>query len=438
MKRILSLLLAMLVVLSIFAGCTENGNDETTLGSVGHSLSVGFGRVDITPQEPVPLRGYGNSSSRFSREVADPLYATCLAFTDENNNTVLLYHTDLTSACGDIFLYGRSKVSKATGIPMSNIMISATHMHSGPDMTNTKEPSIPRYIESFYGWLIEAAEAALADRKPADLYTAEAYPVGYNFVRHYYMEDGTVAGDGFGYRDQKYISHVSEADNQLQIVKITREGAEDIVMVNWQGHPHRAGWVNGGPSPVITSDIVGTMRDYMEEKIGCKFAYFTGASGNQNQSSKIKGETAAPDYISHGQQLGQIAIDALKECKPADEGFVQITNVNYKATSKAESGTIIDVALFAFSIGDIGFVCAPYEMFDTNGMEIKSGSKYETTFVVTCANFGWSYIPSIGTYQYENTPEPYEVKNCRFVPGTGELLAQEFVKMLNSLYETRK
>jgi len=402
-------------------------------------LQVGFGRVDISPMEPVPLRGYnGDTAERMSTKVADPIYATCIAFTDENDSTILLYHLDFQGCVGDLFLYARSKVSKATGVPMKQIMVSSTHMHSSPDIMKTEIPSIQRYNESMKDWLVEAAVAALADRKPADLYTAETYPVGYNFVRHYYMEDGSVAGDGFGYRDQKYVSHVSEADNQLQLIKITREGGEDIVLANWQGHPHRAGWSDGGPTTIVTSDVVGSMRSYMEEKIGCKFAYFTGASGNLNQSGKLQGETAAPDHISHGQNLGQMAIDALKEAKPAEEGFVQILNNNYGAQSINHHEGTKEVPMFAFSVGDIGFICAPYEMFDINGKEIKDGSPFETTFVVTCANFALSYIPSIGTYQYENTPEPYEVGKCKFVAGTGEVLAQEYVKMLNTIYQTRK
>jgi len=435
MKKVLSLILGAIMVISLFAGCTA-GSGETTEAAVSHSLKVGFGRVDISPEESVPLRGYGNTSQRMSTEITDPIYATCIAFTDEKDNTFLLFHTDLIGGAGDGFLWARSDISKATGIPMNRVMISGTHMHSGPDMANTKEPSIERYIESFRKWALEAAQAALADRKPAQLYTAEARPEGYNFVRHYVLEDGEVIGDNFGSKgDRDYVGHASEADNQMQLIKITRDGGEDIVMVNWQGHPHRAG---GRTKFNVTSDLVGAMRTYMEEKIGCKFAYFTGGSGNVNSSSRIKSEMAASDYITHGQQMGQIAIEALKDCKPAESGVVQVTNQTMAIQRKQENMGTRDVQMFAFSIGDIGFVCAPYEMFDTNGMEIKAGSKFDTTFVVTCSNFYNAYIPAISAYQYKNSEEPYEVKSCLFVPGTGEVLAQEYIKMLNTLYETRK
>lgn len=423
MKKVLAVILC-LSLLPLF-GC----------GAAEHDLQVGYGRVDITPTEPVPLRGYGNTSKRLSLEVTDPLYATCVAFTDEKNNTILLFHTDLVGEMAGTFAEARANISAATGIPVAQIMISGTHMHSGPDLTNKEIPTIPRYREFLLGQLTEAAKAALTDRKKADLFTAEARPEGYNFIRHYVLENGEVIGDNFGSAVGHEIKgHVGDADNQMQLVKITREGGEDIVLVNWQGHPHRAG---GAKKYNITSDLVGAMRTYMEENTGCKFAYFTGASGNMNSSSKIKTEVAAPDYLTHGQQLGQIAIDALAGCKAAEEGYVKMLHKALSLTMKGGSEKK-DMQIFAFSIGDIGFICAPYEMFNANGMQIKEASKFATTFVVTCANDSHSYIPSEEAYKYENSSTPYEVSACRYEPGTGEILAKEYGKLLNKIYRSRK
>ena len=58
-------------------------------------LRVGYARTDITPTEPVPLRGYGNASHRMSERVLSPLCATCLAVTDGRGETVLIYALDL-------------------------------------------------------------------------------------------------------------------------------------------------------------------------------------------------------------------------------------------------------------------------------------------------------------------------------------------------------
>ena len=282
---------------------------------------------------------------------------------------------------------------------------------------------------------MDDAKAAMEDRKPGKLSAAQAHPEGYNSVRHYVLSDGEVIGDNFGILgDREYAGHVEDADNQMQLVKITREGAKDIVLVNWQGHPHRAG---GKDKLFITADLVGAMRDYVEKELDCNFAYFTGASGNVNSSSRIKTEMAAPDYLTHGQQLGQIAVDALKTCKPVDEGYVKMLHKTLSLTMKGGE-TKKDMQIFAFSIGDIGFICAPYEMFNANGKSIKEQSKFETTFVVTCSNDNHSYMPSANAYKYENSSTPYEVTACKYEPGTGEILVEEYGKLLNKIYKTRK
>ena len=52
--------------------------------------------------------------------------------------------------------------------------------------------------------------------------------------------------------------------------------------------------------------------------------------------------------------------------------------------------------LVALSVGELGFVSAPYEMFCQNGKNIKDLANKKATFVITHANGGNGYIPSIG------------------------------------------
>lgn len=46
-------------------------------------LSIGYAQVDLTPEEPVALCGYGDDAQRISEGVLDPVTGTCLAITDE-------------------------------------------------------------------------------------------------------------------------------------------------------------------------------------------------------------------------------------------------------------------------------------------------------------------------------------------------------------------
>ena len=90
-----------------------------------------------------------------------------------------------------------------------------------------------------------------------------------------------------------------------------------------------------------------------------------------------------------------------------------------------------DIYLRAWSMGDIGAVVLPYEMFDVSGMQVKEGSPFTRTFIV-----GYSY-PSYGGYipteeGYANGG--YEADNSNFAPGTAEGMVAEYLKMLEDMH----
>ena len=59
-----------------------------------NQLRVGYARIDISPVESVPLEGYGNTHLRMSQGILDPIMGTCIAFTDDKDNTLVLYTVD--------------------------------------------------------------------------------------------------------------------------------------------------------------------------------------------------------------------------------------------------------------------------------------------------------------------------------------------------------
>ena len=440
-----------------------------------NKVRIGFGRVDITPTESVPLRGYGNTSRRMSGPVLSPLYATCLAFSD-GENTVLLYTMDLTGNGNVCDRAHRPAISEATGIPVNSIHLSASHNHSAPDVDNTGIPSIPRYNKQLEAKLITAAMEALADLSFTRIYVSAVETEGLNFVRRYVREDGTYCGDNYGSGSTSPIAcHESEADRQLQLVYFVREGKKNVILANFQGHPHRLG---GGVNPTVTSDIVGFFRDELERRTGCLLAYATGGSGNQNSSSRIKEEMAAKTPADHGRILADYAVSAFRQMKEVgacgvgavtkemtmpvnhsldhmveqakeiqqlwldtnDHKLCSERGIPYGINSPYHAGAIIrkaglpetfDFSIHALKVGDVGIAVAPYEMFDTNGKQIKDGSPFAMTVVATCANSGQGYVPSALGWEHGG----YSCDTTRFCPGSGEQLAQEYIGLLEAIHE---
>ncbi len=480
MKKLVCVFLVLVLALGFVAcGAASNTPTGQEAEAAAGALKLGYSRLDITPKYSVPLGGYGNTSTRMSTGYQTYLYTTCLAYSD-GEDTILVFQNDLSGAVSSMVKNVREGIVAEYGIPADHIMISGTHTHSAPDM-NSGEPSIAQYRQDLRKTMLKAAGEALEDMKTVTgMYYGRGECENLNFVRHYTTEAGIIKGDNLNdLVDSPYTGHTHDADNVMQTVRIDREGAESIVLVNWQSHPHRGG---GSKNYNITADIVGIMRDYVEKKMdNVKFVYYTGASGNINPSSRIAEENITADYREQGDKLGEHAVRILGgELTKLEGSNVQITGQFYTGEvdhredhlvnvarivqeewtknndfiaavalansygmnspyhagaiiSKASTGHTMDVEMYAFSVGDLSFVTAPYEMFDTQGVTIREDSPFGATFVITCANNALGYIPSMEGFN-NNT---YEANNGKFLPGTGEILADEYVKMLESLYATK-
>lgn len=212
-----------------------------------------------------------------------------------------------------------------------------------------------------------------------------------------------------------------------------------MVLVNWQTHPLRTG---SSTASDISADLVGAMRMALEPELGCHMAYFSGACGDLNPTSMIVSEKLDLDYMQQGAVMAKQAILAMDTMDKKDTGKVQILRYDQEIfVNKNRS----DILLYAFSIGDVGFIAAPYEMFDTNGMELKSGTvgnenyaaedqlenPYEMTIITTIANGYYNYIPS--ALGYENGG--YATDTASLAPGTGEQIVGDFLQILNELHD---
>ena len=439
-------------------------------------MKLGFYRVDITPAEPVPLTGYSNDDRRISNNVLSNLTATCLAFTDKADSTVLLIQMDalLISAWFDKAL--REKISEAAGVPYENIIIHANHLHTTPSIGSRHHESIVRYDDMVLERITECAVQALADRRiVTSAEKAKAYTRGLNFVRHYVLEDGTYKGDNFGdLNPSPYAGHTTEADPEMRLVKFHRVGGKDVVLANWQSHPHRTG---GSLKKDVSADILGVMRDELEEKLGCDAVYFNGGAGNINPTSRIAAENIAGDYISQGKALARYALDAEGSYTPLELGAVKVCAKNiweplnrpdpalletcikirdYWRETNDPKGSIryansfginsqhaamrfidrinmkdegFEYPFTAVAVGDMGFVAVPYEMFDTNAKYVRDNSPFAQTIVASCCDAYFNYVPSAYGYIHGC----YETDSTRACPGAGERFACAMVRMLRSL-----
>lgn len=492
MKRLICTLLCMVMILSLVAcgGSTEESSatteqtlpPETTAAldvlHSGEGFRVGYARVDITPKKSVPLGGFGNTSMRMSVNVLRRLYATCIAIADEQDNLILLYALDLQGSQN--LLTSRDVVAMQMGIPSYHIVYNSSHTHAGPDVTNTKEPNLAEWLDTTNVQLVEVAQEAVADLKPATLSYGSVETYHMNFIKHYQhtLPDGTVKyfGDNFG--EAVYDSttkHITEIDPTMHVIEFQREGGKPVVMTNWRAHP----LMDGSSSKFnVSADFIGAFRESLELKYDCHFAFFQGAAGNNNSKTRLSEESRTSDTAEYGNILADYALEALQNMTPVeDPGLIQTRNTMFEGRCNHDTDSLyyraIEVQsiwtatndhaqvkaagapygirsayhanaivarynrpetytteLNAIAIGDcIGFVTAPNELFDTLSVMTEEGSPYPMTMTLGYSNGYTGYIPSARGWEYTS----YESDVSWYAPGTGEEFVECFLDMLGDM-----
>jgi len=447
---------------------------------MSETFLAGFGRVDITPEKYGPLGGYGDEPYRICENILDHTYATCVALTDETGETILLFTLDLLKVTREVSLPAQALIAAELGIPEDRIVLSATHTHAAHSTGMALDP-IEAYIQSLPRLLLKAAREALEDRAKAAVLAGSAAVERMTFVRHYLMNDGNYSGPNFGAdsRPSGYKAHADKADEQLQLVRLVRENARDIVLVNWQCHATLTGAHNGVKKD-LSADFIGTMRDHFEGLSGCHFAYFQGACGNLVPGSQLEGEALIPEHshILYGRKMAEFAMELLENgLRPVQTGPVAARRKMYRgiidhtedhlvekaklvkqqyykledkaakkalvrgngfnsihhaaaAIRRANRGAYTDMEINALRAGGIAFATVPYEMFCSNGMFVKNSSPFAVTFMLTNCDGTNSYLPDENAFRYDC----YEVNVRCFARGVAEDIAGNLVDLLKGLH----
>ncbi len=379
-------------------------------------FSVGYNRQDISPTK-FPIVSYAQFD-KTAKGISDPIQLTCTALCD-GKNVALICSVDMRGVPDSFASYCATLVERAVNVPKEYFFLNATHTHSSVEQKLFgQDATIKEWQSAFYKKLIRCVTLALLDLTPAEAYTGTAHTEGITFVRRYLMNDGSYKGIDTETNGREYVSHETEADTELRTIRFSRQGKKDVLMVNYQPH-------YGGSYPdTISADFVHLIREQTEKELDCHFAYHSGAGANLSFVSAIPGKRIYPDIQSASPALVETIKNAVKAEKKTQTGSIQAEYEEYPATAKGNWKKPIPFS--AITCGELGFIAAPYEMFDTNGKEIRDGSPCKMTFICTLTNGGFAYVPSALAFEHGQ----YEVNNCQFEAGCGEEFAKEFIRLL--------
>ncbi len=439
------------------------------------TLRVGYGRVAMDIPKGVGLGGFGNTDARLSENIMDDLCLTCVAISD-GEETLLFYSVDLLGVSRKNHRIVSEWVEENLSIPRKNIFITATHNHSAPNVRDGAK-SVESFLPTFYEGMQKAAKDAVDSLKTAEMYVGSIDTHQMNYVRRYYRADGTFSGVAYVTPSNAPIAmHETRVDPTLQVIRFRRAGAKDVVMVNFPCHVTTT---SGLKRTDVSADWVGGFRDAAEKKLDILFAFYQGAAGNVVPNSSVKGEISNSNHIKHGIELTNYLAKALDNMKLVEFdkirvverdhfGHLQLNPPGFNAEEAKEICAAFDrgedwteinklcekygyhsyyhakgilgrsnrtpdmgenIHVSAISLGPVAFVTAPYEMFCTNGVQIKAASPFDMTFVLAYTNHAFGYIPSALGFKNGG----YEVEACTFAAGTGEEMVTEYLDMLDEL-----
>lgn len=414
MKKVISLALVMLLMFGLGA-CTKETKAE--------GLQVGFGRVSILPDDiGVQIAG-GDASQRISTGYMDELSATCIAIS-EGDETILLYTIDFIVVSAEVYA-AQDYISEATGVPTKNIILNTTHTHSGVSIRSSWT-GVAEYKEKYNNAAVEAAQKAIADQSAAEVYYGSTV-TDIVFVRNYLLEDGTAFGNRHGDNSNSEIKeHRYDADGELQVIKFARaaEDKKDVVLMNLGAH---ATIVNTLDPNVLSADWPGVARSYVEANSDSLCAVFEGAAGDQIPFSKIKGLCPVGNKMpEYGNAVGEFCLSVLNgEMTKADGTGIDLVQYLHEGSYNLE--------MHVMQIHGVSLIFAPYEMFGGSAQELKTGSPYDMTFIITCSEnqYGYhaGYIPTPIAY----ADNAYEAQVAKCPEGTAEELVQAYINLLTEM-----
>ncbi len=445
------------------------------------AIKTGFSRMCITPPLGTPISGY--YEARFTKGVLDDLYATAVAFDDGKKKAVViaLDIIMLTQVQCDEY---RKIIADYCNLPMESIFINCSHTHTGPMIGKDFASDLcglPAYEEYMGIQMRDAAAYALQDLCPSKFYAAESKAERISFIRRFRMKDGSVqTNPGVG---NPNIDHaLGEPNETVKLVKIVREDAEDIFIVNFGTHPDTIG------GEEISADWPGFVCSTIEDAIPdtkCMFLLAPQGDVNHINPNPKKGESngleitfdGCPRGYEHAIHMGRVVAGAvLQICDKAPEieadsiefacktvhtpsnqendkleearKIVELhesgrdDELPYKemelTTVVAEATRIVELehgpdsysfTLSAIKIGDLAFMGIPGEPFTEIANRIYEASPFETTVLCCLTNGGDSYFPTSRAYEEGG----YEARTASLKKGADDIIVNGTTELLNSL-----
>ncbi|MEI6465653.1 MAG: hypothetical protein WCQ89_13085 [Verrucomicrobiota bacterium] len=242
-------------------------------GDAPRVFRAGAATSNVTP--PLGSSINGGFQDLTALQIHDELHARCLAL-DDGSTKLVLVTVDNCLIQRAVFDDAKRQVQRSTGLPMENMLMSATHSHSCGTLTpvGQSEPD-PAYQKFVANRIADGVRRALNNLAPARIGWGHGEVPQHVFNRRWFLKPGTVPRDPFGgTTDQVKMNPgvgnpnldrpAGPTDPQVWFVSVQSiDGRPLAVYANYSLH-----YVGGVGPGHISADYFGAFAERLGEVLG--------------------------------------------------------------------------------------------------------------------------------------------------------------------------
>jgi neutral ceramidase len=249
---------------------------------------AGLGRVDITPEGPIWMAGYGNRNKP-SAGVDQPLAAKALALRHGDEPPLVLITADIIGFPAELSEEIAARLQHKHGLPRANLLLSASHTHTGPvigrnlrgmfDLSGKDAEAVDRYSRLLVARCVEAANEALAKLEPVRVSFGRGKAT-FAINRRVFRPTGVAFG----------ANPDGPVDHQVPVLRLDdAAGKVRAIVFGYACHCTTL----GGDHYRLGGDWAGYAQEYLERaNPGATALFVTGCAGDANPEPRGKLEFA--------------------------------------------------------------------------------------------------------------------------------------------------
>lgn len=437
----------------------------TSRTACSQPLWAGAAQTNITP--PLGTLINGGFESEYATSVHDSLFAKAIVLRS-GKKTVAFVVVDICEMLRDFIDATKQQVYRATGIPLTDILISSTHAHSAGAVESDflASADLP-YRKKMPGLIVSAVRAAQQHLQKAELSVGFVAAPEHVRVRRYRMRDDYVAINPVsglpehiktnpgGATPEQILKMAAQPDTNLSFVAIRSVGKKWIaVLGNYSMH-----YVGDWPPGTLTADYFGVFARALKTQLGAGEDFVgilsNGTSGDANIEVYIGPDTYPKELFQKSERIGtdlarKIAVAlparhwqtnvALKSAyrdiplrvrKPDPDELARaqavVKTINFREIGKEKGAPYLQklyafeqtmlagypdqltLPIQAFQIGNAVIGGLPGEIFSETGLWLKKNKPSSFYFTIGLANAYVGYIPPA----HEIRQGGYETWRCR-------------------------